>query len=110
MAKGKHARSRRSGGKKGRGTNPQTSRNRLASGTDDALTQSESIGFNGTLPGGEGMDEEGEGQHPESSSVPAFKLSFPHRLLYTPYNRCHNHGANSNVGQFSQTLLTARSI
>jgi hypothetical protein len=71
MAKSKHARSRRSGGKKGRGANPQTRLNLPASDSDDALTRSESIGFNGTLPGGE--DEEGEGQHPpESSSAPSF--------------------------------------
>jgi hypothetical protein len=76
MAKSKHARSRRSGGKKGRGANPQTRRNLLASNSDDELTRSESIGFNGTLPVGEGsMDEEGEGQHPpesESSGAPSF--------------------------------------
>jgi len=68
MAKGKHARPRRSGGRKGRGANPQTRRNLLASDTDDALSRSESIGFNGTLPGGEvGMDDEGE--HPPESNV-----------------------------------------
>jgi hypothetical protein len=74
MAKNKHARSRRSGGKKGRGANPQTRRNPLASDSDDALTRSESIGFNGTLPGDEGgMEEESEGQHPpESGSAPSF--------------------------------------
>jgi hypothetical protein len=76
MAKSKHARSRRSGGKKGRGANPQTRRNLLASNSDDELTRSKSIGFNGTLPVGEGsMDEEGEGQHPpesESSGAPSF--------------------------------------
>ncbi len=74
MAKSKHGRSRRSGGKKGRGANPQTHRNLLPYDSDDALTRSESIGLNGTLPGGEeGIDEEGEGQHPpESSSAPSF--------------------------------------
>lgn len=73
MAKGKHARSRHSGAKKGRGPNPQTRRNFLASDSDDALTRSESIAFNGSLPGGEGMEEEGGGQHlPESSSAPSF--------------------------------------
>jgi len=74
MAKNKHARSRRSGGKKGRGANPQTRRNLLASDSDDTLTRSESIVFNGTLPGDEeGMDEQGEGQHPpESGSAPSF--------------------------------------
>jgi hypothetical protein len=76
MAKSKHARSRRSGGKKGRGANPQTRRNLLASNSDDELTRFENIGFNGTLPVDEGnMDEEGEGQHPpesESSSAPSF--------------------------------------
>jgi hypothetical protein len=79
MAKSKHARSRHSGGKKGRGANPQTRRNLLASDSDDPFTRSESID---TLPGGEGeMDEEGEGQHlPESSSLP-FSSSRP-PLLY----------------------------
>lgn len=71
MAKNKHARSRRSGGKKGRGANPQTRRNLLPSDSDDTMIRSESIGFNGTLPGDEGgMDEEGEGQHhPESNAI-----------------------------------------
>lgn len=79
MAKSKHAHahSRRSGGKKGRGANPpQTRHNPLASDSDDPFksTRSESIEFNGTLPGGEGgMDEEGEGKHPSgSSSAPPF--------------------------------------
>jgi hypothetical protein len=74
MAKTKHARSRRSGGKKGRGANPQTRRNLLASDSDGTFAQSEGIGFDDTLPGSEGeIDEEGEGQHPsESSSAPSF--------------------------------------
>ncbi len=72
MAKSKHAGSGRSGGKKARGGNPQTRRGRNCnvpvSDSDDALTRSEGIGFNDTLPG-----SEGEGQHPpESSSAPSF--------------------------------------
>lgn len=73
MAKNKHPRSRRSGGKKGKGANPQTRRNLLPSDSDDTLIRSESIGFNCTLPGDEGGMDEGEGQHhPESSIAPSF--------------------------------------
>ena len=86
MAKGKQARSRRSGGKKGRGANPQTRRNLPACDPDDPLNWPESVGFNGNLPVGEGegeIDEEGEGHPSESSSAPSF-LSLPSPLYPLP--------------------------
>lgn len=76
MAKGKHARSGRSGGKKGRGANSQTRRNLLVSESDDPFTRPESVAC-----ASEGVDEQGEEQCPPGSSN-ASSFLFEPLLLY----------------------------